>query len=105
MCIQWPEDSSGTFLPSRFATVLFCAALKHGINNRWPELAYSFHMRCVLGFDGGATKTECVLVNEAGTELASGRSGASNPLQVGFEQAIEEIKKAVQAATFEARVK
>src|ERR1700675_3972909 len=79
--------------------------MKHAVNNSSPELAYPFHMRCVLGFDGGATKTECVLLNEAGTELASGRSGASNPLQVGFEQAIEEIKKAVQAATFEARVK
>ena len=62
-------------------------------------------MRCVLGFDGGATKTECVLLNEAGNVLASGRSGASNPGQVGFEQAIEEVKKAAQAATFEARVK
>jgi N-acetylglucosamine kinase len=62
-------------------------------------------MRCVLGFDGGATKTECVLLNEAGNVLASVRSGASNPGQVGFERAIEEIKKAAQAATFEARVK
>jgi N-acetylglucosamine kinase-like BadF-type ATPase len=61
-------------------------------------------MRCVLGFDGGATKTECVLLNEAGNVLASGRSGASNPGQIGFERAIEEIKKAAQAAMFEARV-
>jgi len=61
-------------------------------------------MRCVLGFDGGATKTECSLLNEAGNILASGRSGASNPGQVGFERAIEEIKKAAQAAIFEARV-
>lgn len=61
-------------------------------------------MRCVLGFDGGATKTECVLLDEAGNVLASGRSGASNPGQVGFEKAIEEVKKAAQAATFEARV-
>jgi N-acetylglucosamine kinase-like BadF-type ATPase len=105
MCIEWPEDSSGTFPPSRLATVLFCAALKHGINNIRPELAYSFYMRCVLGFDGGATKTECVLVNEAGNILASGRSGASNPTQVGFERTIEEIKKAAQAAMSEARVR
>jgi N-acetylglucosamine kinase-like BadF-type ATPase len=79
--------------------------MKHAVNNSSPELAYAFHMRCVLGFDGGATKTECVLLNEAGNILASGRSGASNPGQVGFERAIEEIKKAAQAATFEARVK
>src|SRR6202051_3685890 len=67
-------------------------------------MIYAFHMRCVLGFDGGATKTECVLLDEAGNVLASGRSGASNPGQVGFEKAIEEVKKAAQAATFEARV-
>src|SRR6202011_1626933 len=62
-------------------------------------------MRCVLGFDGGATKTECVLLNESGNILASARSGASNPGQVGFERAVEEIKSAAQAATLEARVK
>jgi N-acetylglucosamine kinase len=62
-------------------------------------------MRCVLGFDGGASKTECVLLNDAGNVLAFGRSGASNPGQVGFERAIDEVKKAAQVATFEARVK
>jgi N-acetylglucosamine kinase-like BadF-type ATPase len=79
--------------------------LKHAVNSSCTELAYPFHMRCVLGFDGGATKTECVLLNEAGNILASGRSGASNPGQVGFERAIDEVKKAAQAATLEARVK
>jgi len=79
--------------------------MKHAVNNSSPELAYAFHMRCVLGFDGGATKTECVLLNEAGKILASGRSGASNPGQVGFERAIEEIKKAAQVAMLEARAK
>ena len=84
--------------------MFFCAALKHAVNSCRTELAYAFHMRCVLGFDGGATKTECVLLDEAGNVLASGRSGASNPGQVGFEKAIGEVKKAAQAATFEARV-
>jgi N-acetylglucosamine kinase-like BadF-type ATPase len=62
-------------------------------------------MRCVLGFDGGATKTECVLLNEAGNILASARSGASNPGLVGFERAVDKIKSAAEAAMFEARVK
>ncbi|MDQ1407507.1 MAG: hypothetical protein QOG55_3136 [Acidobacteriaceae bacterium] len=62
-------------------------------------------MRCILGFDGGATKTECVLIDGAGNILASGRSGPSNPGLVGFERAVEEIKKAAQASVFEARVK
>jgi N-acetylglucosamine kinase len=84
--------------------VFFCAALKHTVNNSRAELAYAFHMRCVLGFDGGATKTECLLLDEAGNILASGRAGASNPGQVGFERAVEEIKKAAQAAMSEARV-
>ena len=84
--------------------MIFCAALKHTVNIGQPERAYAFHMRCVLGFDGGATKTECVLLNEAGTILASVRAGASNPGVVGFEGAIIEVKKAAQAATFEARL-
>ena len=85
--------------------MFFCAALKQALNKSRTELAYAFHMRCVLGFDGGATKTECVLLTEAGNVLASGRSSASNPGQVGFERAIEEIKKAAQAAILDARVR
>jgi len=42
-------------------------------------------MRCVLGFDGGGTKTECVLIDESGTILARTRSGASNAVNVGAE--------------------
>src|SRR6202162_1471801 len=62
-------------------------------------------MRCIVGCEGGAANTDCVVIDEAANILASGRSGASNPGLVGFERAIEEIKKAAQAATFEARVK
>lgn len=40
-------------------------------------------MRCVLGFDGGGTKTECVLMDETGTVLSLTRSGASNAVNVG----------------------
>lgn len=40
-------------------------------------------MRIVLGFDGGGTKTECVLMDETGTVLARSRSGASNAVNVG----------------------
>jgi N-acetylglucosamine kinase-like BadF-type ATPase len=79
--------------------------LKYAVNTSVTELAYAFQMRCILGFDGGATKTECVLIDEAGNILASGRSGASNPGLVGFERAVEEIKKAAQAAASGARVK
>ncbi|HEX4543598.1 MAG TPA: BadF/BadG/BcrA/BcrD ATPase family protein [Candidatus Acidoferrum sp.] len=42
-------------------------------------------MRCVLGLDGGGTKTECVLMDETGAILARSRSGASNAVNVGAE--------------------
>src|SRR5258708_35791706 len=50
-------------------------------------------MRCVLGFDGGGTKTECVLMNTAGKILARNVSGPSNPWRVGVESATREIEK------------
>lgn len=40
-------------------------------------------MKYVLGFDGGGTKTECVLMDETGAILARSRSGASNAVNVG----------------------
>ena len=40
-------------------------------------------MRQVLGFDGGGTKTECVLMDETGAILARSRSGASNAVNLG----------------------
>jgi N-acetylglucosamine kinase len=42
-------------------------------------------MRYVLGFDGGGTKTECVLMDETGAIVARSRSGASNAVNVGAE--------------------
>ena len=44
-----------------------------------------------LGFDGGGTKTECVLLDAAGNELARALSGPSNPLRVGFDGAFESL--------------
>jgi N-acetylglucosamine kinase len=40
-------------------------------------------MKYVLGFDGGGTKTECVLMDETGAIVARSRSGASNAVNVG----------------------
>jgi N-acetylglucosamine kinase-like BadF-type ATPase len=34
------------------------------------RVRYSYAMRCVLGFDGGGTKTDCVLMDETGALLA-----------------------------------
>jgi N-acetylglucosamine kinase-like BadF-type ATPase len=61
-------------------------------------------MRYVLGFDGGGTKTECVLMDEEKNVVAPGRSGASNPARVGFERAVAMIEQAAKSAILEAGV-
>jgi N-acetylglucosamine kinase-like BadF-type ATPase len=40
-----------------------------------------------LGFDGGGTKTDCVLMDSAGTVLAHATAGPSNPLRAGYARA------------------
>jgi N-acetylglucosamine kinase-like BadF-type ATPase len=62
-------------------------------------------MRCVLGFDGGGSKTECVLMDVNRNVLARGRGGGSNPGRAGLALAISAINQAAEAAMFEARVK
>src|SRR5215470_671219 len=42
-------------------------------------------MRCVFGYDGGGTKTDCVLMDETGAIVARARSGPSNAVNVGPE--------------------
>jgi len=58
----------------------------------------------VLGFDGGGTKTECVLMDSTGVIVARGVSGPSNPTRVGVEAATGEIEKAAELALREAGV-
>src|ERR1700682_3604745 len=57
-----------------------------------------------LGFDGGGTKTECVLMDPAGKILARTFAGPSNPSRVGVELATREIEKAADLSLQEARV-
>jgi glucosamine kinase len=40
-----------------------------------------------LGFDGGGTKTDCILVDAAGAVLARATAGPSNPLRAGYAKA------------------
>ena len=51
-----------------------------------------------LGVDGGGTKTNVALMNEAREVVAEGTGGPSNPLRVGVETAVANIAKAVDAA-------
>jgi N-acetylglucosamine kinase-like BadF-type ATPase len=55
-------------------------------------------MRFVLGFDGGGTKTDCVLMDESGAILAPSQAGPSNPLRVGFGAAINSVRDAARQA-------
>jgi glucosamine kinase len=59
-------------------------------------------MRFVLGLDGGGTKTDCVLMDEAGEVLARSVSGPSNPLRVGFGAAMGAIREAARQAVAQA---
>jgi glucosamine kinase len=59
-------------------------------------------MRYVLGFDGGGTKTECVLMDPAGKIVTRSFSGPSNPYRVGVEPATREIEKAADLCLQEA---
>jgi N-acetylglucosamine kinase-like BadF-type ATPase len=68
------------------------------------RVAYALNMRFVLGFDGGGTKTECVLMDEAGGVCAIGRSGPSNPMRVGFGGALAAVCEAGRTAMQIARL-
>jgi N-acetylglucosamine kinase-like BadF-type ATPase len=55
-------------------------------------------MRYVLGFDGGGTKTDCVLMDESGAILARARSGSSNPTSFGVERSLASLSEAATDA-------
>lgn len=58
----------------------------------------------VLGFDGGGTKTECVLMDEKQRVRATARGGPSNPMRVGFGGALAAVCEAGQLAMQNAKV-
>jgi len=65
-------------------------AIKNGRKRRSNQL--------YLGVDGGGTKTQVALMNEAKEVIAEGFAGPSNPLRVGVETAVSNIEKAVNDA-------
>jgi N-acetylglucosamine kinase-like BadF-type ATPase len=56
----------------------------------------------VLAFDGGASKTDVVLVSSAGAVLGRARVGASNHQLVGLDAAMEALSKAVTSVAADA---
>jgi len=55
-------------------------------------------VRYILGFDGGGTKTECVLMNSADQVLARTFAGPSNPSRIGVESAVRAIEECAKLA-------
>jgi N-acetylglucosamine kinase-like BadF-type ATPase len=61
-------------------------------------------MKCFLGFDGGGTKTECVVLNDAGAIVARGRGPASNPTRIGIPAALAALQQTCEAVLSSARI-
>jgi hypothetical protein len=74
------------------------------IHSKWTFFTYAFSVEYVLGFDGGGTKTECVLMDSAGVVVARSIAGPSNPTRVGVEAATGEIERAAELVLREAGV-
>jgi N-acetylglucosamine kinase len=51
-----------------------------------------------LGFDGGGTKTDCVLLDANGNVIGEGRGGPANPLRSGYEVAFSSLREAAAGA-------
>ena len=56
-------------------------------------------MSCVLGLDGGGTKTVCVLMDDTSQVLGRGEAGPSNYQSVGKKTAFLSIQSAIAQAT------
>ncbi len=80
-------------------TVLLIFVTGHTMaGNSNPQIAYAFQVRYILGFDGGGTKTECVLMNSADQVLARTFAGPSNPSRIGVESAVRAIEECANLA-------
>jgi N-acetylglucosamine kinase len=55
-------------------------------------------MTYFLGYDGGGTKTACLLLDEQGAVAGRGVAGPSNPNRIGFETAFESLRAAANHA-------
>jgi len=58
-----------------------------------------------LGFDGGGTKTECVLLDSRGAVIGEGRGGPANPLRSGFDGAFASLREAAGEALAAAKIR
>jgi N-acetylglucosamine kinase-like BadF-type ATPase len=57
-----------------------------------------------IGFDGGGTKTDCVILDAQGNSAGEGHGGPSNPLRSGYDEAYRSISEAAAEALKGARL-
>jgi N-acetylglucosamine kinase-like BadF-type ATPase len=58
-----------------------------------------------LGFDGGGTKTDCVLLDPSGAVIGEGRGGPANPLRCGYDVAFSSLREAAAGAIADAGIR
>jgi len=61
-------------------------------------------MKCVLGLDGGGTKTECVVLDEAVAIVTRAMGPPSNPTRIGFGAAFAAIQETCESAINSTRI-
>ncbi len=61
-------------------------------------------MGCSLGFDGGGTKTDCVVLDAKGVVIGEGRGGPGNPLRSGYDSAFSSLREAAAEAITAAKI-
>jgi len=59
-------------------------------------------MNCVLGIDGGGSKTICVLMDETGKVIGRGKAGSSNYQVIGIKATLISLESAILAAIIDA---
>jgi N-acetylglucosamine kinase-like BadF-type ATPase len=62
-------------------------------------------MAYFLGFDGGGSKTDCVLLDANGAVIGEGRSGPANPLRCGYDRAFDSLRESAAAALTTANIR
>jgi N-acetylglucosamine kinase-like BadF-type ATPase len=62
-------------------------------------------MNYSLGFDGGGTKTDCVLLDKRGNVVGEGHGGPANPLRSGYDSAFASLREAASEAVASAKIR
>lgn len=65
----------------------------------------SQQLKIAVGFDGGGTKTDCIVLDAEGRTIGQGSAGPSNPLRVGFPAVSRELAMSAAQALGSAQLK